>query len=417
MNDYFNPDDCIMFNIPIADDILADFTDEEVGKIFRFLLSERVVGRGYRSMFSQESSEDVFGDGDGEGYSEDNTAKVLGRCSRQGSRLGSRDLDIALKALEYSAVRYTHTLRTDDERTTNERRTKVTWRTNESHMANERKSHGERTNHERTTNESHMANERKSHGERTDDERTTNESHMANERTTNERRMTDERSTDEPRTKDEQVVKEEKEKRKETEDIPPTPPIEDKENNKEKEEGLIEPAYAGLSESSNEDYDAEAVVNARARGGKDIALNIPMLIKQFNKCMARSNIPGITSISNRRRSFLLARIKEYGMISVYRAIILASRSPFLNGGGSQGFTANFDWIFRPNNFPKVLEGQYNDRQQNLFIPQSGINSNADTAQSRRLQEYAGVAAYWRQQADNDTHAMAGQEQTDGDLPY
>ena len=329
MDDCISHSDTITFRISVTDDILADFTDEEVGKILRYLFAEGV------------------------------SDKVLGKGLRQGSRLGSRDLDTALKALEYSAVCHNPTLRTE---------------------------------HERNTNELNMSYERN-----------TNELNMSYERNTNELNM----SYDENAT--------EKETNKETEDIPPTPPIEDKENNKEKEESF-QPANAGLSESSNEDYDAVAVVNARARGGKNLALSIPTLIRQFNRCMARSNIPGITSISNRRRSYLLARIKEHGIIAVYRVIILASRSPFLNGGGSQGFTANFDWIFRPNNFPKILEGQYNDRQT-IFIPQSGGGLYTDSAQHRRMQEYANVAAYWRQQAENDPNAMAGQEPPPGNVPY
>ncbi|MBR1525158.1 MAG: hypothetical protein IJ640_00660 [Prevotella sp.] len=36
----------------------------------------------------------------------------------------------------------------------------------------------------------------------------------------------------------------------------------------------------------------------------------------------------------------------------------AADSMFLNGGGERGFCASFDWLFQPNNFLKVLEGNY-----------------------------------------------------------
>lgn len=66
----------------------------------------------------------------------------------------------------------------------------------------------------------------------------------------------------------------------------------------------------------------------------------------------------ITKITDQRKPNINARVKEHGIEAVYKMIDNAGRSPFLRGDNSRGFTANFDWCFKPKNFTKVLEGNY-----------------------------------------------------------
>ena len=85
-------------------------------------------------------------------------------------------------------------------------------------------------------------------------------------------------------------------------------------------------------------------------------------IEFFNKTMEESgaSIPRIESIKGRREAAIKARISEFGKAKVMRAIEIAAKSQFLNGGGEKAFIASCDWIMRPNNFPKVVEGNYNN---------------------------------------------------------
>ena len=57
---------------------------------------------------------------------------------------------------------------------------------------------------------------------------------------------------------------------------------------------------------------------------------------------------------------LRQRVKEYGVEKVIEAIERVKKSSFLQGQTGK-FLITFDWFVRPNNFPKVLEGQYDDR--------------------------------------------------------
>ena len=60
---------------------------------------------------------------------------------------------------------------------------------------------------------------------------------------------------------------------------------------------------------------------------------------------------------------LKARMKSYGLDSIMRAIEKIKTSSFLQGNNARGWVITFDWFIKPNNFPKVLEGNYDERRQ------------------------------------------------------
>lgn len=59
-----------------------------------------------------------------------------------------------------------------------------------------------------------------------------------------------------------------------------------------------------------------------------------------------------------REQLLKKRIKDYGVEEVLRAVENVRNSTFLNGNNSKGWIITFDWFIKPNNFPKVLDGNY-----------------------------------------------------------
>ena len=79
----------------------------------------------------------------------------------------------------------------------------------------------------------------------------------------------------------------------------------------------------------------------------------------------------------RRHRMLKARLGEYGVDAVIEAINLVSQSPFLLGRVSD-FTVTFDWFIKPNNFVKVYEGNY---------------SNRDTGKRDAIQDFIGGESY------------------------
>ena len=75
------------------------------------------------------------------------------------------------------------------------------------------------------------------------------------------------------------------------------------------------------------------------------------------------NIPKIEVIKygTKRYNMLRARINEHGLNAVTRAIDSVNQSDFLKGYATS-FTITFDWFIRPNNFLKVLEGNYKNKE-------------------------------------------------------
>ena len=64
---------------------------------------------------------------------------------------------------------------------------------------------------------------------------------------------------------------------------------------------------------------------------------------------------------SKRASCLRARLREYGIEDVLTAIANIRESDFLKGKNNRGWIITFDWFVLPTNFPKVLEGNYNNR--------------------------------------------------------
>ena len=64
---------------------------------------------------------------------------------------------------------------------------------------------------------------------------------------------------------------------------------------------------------------------------------------------------------SKRATMLRARISEYGVEKVLEAVENIRRSDFLQGRSGNGWVITFDWFVLPNNFPKVLEGNYQNR--------------------------------------------------------
>lgn len=63
--------------------------------------------------------------------------------------------------------------------------------------------------------------------------------------------------------------------------------------------------------------------------------------------------------SSKRYQLLKGRIREYGIDEVLSAINNVRYSDFLRGENNRGWMITFDWFVKPNNFTKVLEGNYN----------------------------------------------------------
>ena len=138
-------------------------------------------------------------------------------------------------------------------------------------------------------------------------------------------------------------------------DTPPTPPPSTPEQELKKEKNNID-ANASPSGAFAPDPDLSSQESVDFVG----------LMKFFNRTMEEAGaiIHRCKSCDGNRREFVRARIREHGLDAVYEMITKASQSDFLNGKSRSGWVADFTWLFRPSNFQKVLEGNYDNRTNN-----------------------------------------------------
>lgn len=109
----------------------------------------------------------------------------------------------------------------------------------------------------------------------------------------------------------------------------------------------------------------------------------------FNEQMQGKQVKKIAKLNKERISRILARTKEYGKEAVAQVIVKTANSNFLNGDNNRGFLASFDWIFRPTNFPKIYEGNYDNR--------TSIQRSTSAADNGRAQRDAAWRAYATQE--------------------
>ena len=114
-------------------------------------------------------------------------------------------------------------------------------------------------------------------------------------------------------------------------------------------------------------------------------IDFEKLCELWNQQMTDNNctIPQIQRITDRRKQAVLSRLREFSKDEILKVIENCARSDFLNGRNNRNFIASFDWAFLPNNFIKILEGNYNNKFENNPSYQNGLQANTDKYFLRR----------------------------------
>lgn len=81
------------------------------------------------------------------------------------------------------------------------------------------------------------------------------------------------------------------------------------------------------------------------------------IMKRYNEICV--SFPKIKNIDGQRRKAVAARWRTYQKIEVFEELFQATEaSNFMKGDNDRNWNADFDWIMKPTNFSKVLEGKY-----------------------------------------------------------
>ena len=91
---------------------------------------------------------------------------------------------------------------------------------------------------------------------------------------------------------------------------------------------------------------------------------------------------------------LRARIKEYGVGSVLEAVEIVRGSDFLMGR-VKDFQITLDWFVRPNNFQKIINGTYDNREK----------PEQNSRHSREMQQTYNTIERWADQRADDSETV------------
>lgn len=117
-------------------------------------------------------------------------------------------------------------------------------------------------------------------------------------------------------------------------------------------------------------------------------INYNALMDMFNK-MFEGKLPKITAMTDKRKKAVKARSSEHGEKAIMDVLDNVCQSPFLLGHNNQNWSCDFDWIFRPTNFIKILEGNYNGTR---------LSKNQQDSEQRKRDSVLAVATTVREAA-------------------
>jgi hypothetical protein len=85
------------------------------------------------------------------------------------------------------------------------------------------------------------------------------------------------------------------------------------------------------------------------------------------------SLPRLAKLTENRKQAIRARLKDWSVNDIEEVFRNAEASPFLSGRSGRWNGCNFDWLLKPTNFPKVLEGTYNDKGSQGTLNYTTVN--------------------------------------------
>jgi len=101
-----------------------------------------------------------------------------------------------------------------------------------------------------------------------------------------------------------------------------------------------------------------------------MVLDVKLAIQKWNN-LEQYGFKPVSRISNssKRYKSLAARLREYSIEEYAKAIENIEKSELLRKNADSWF--NFDWFIKKNNFPKVLDGNYNSATDRIGEEEKG----------------------------------------------
>lgn len=109
---------------------------------------------------------------------------------------------------------------------------------------------------------------------------------------------------------------------------------------------------------------------------------LDLAVKAWNALAGAKGLPKVQTLTQARKVSLHIRLSELGGPAGWADLLRkVQASRFLCGENEKGWTADFDWVLKPANLTKIMEGKYDDRK-GTSANRSGLAEAFDNLHSR-----------------------------------
>lgn len=116
---------------------------------------------------------------------------------------------------------------------------------------------------------------------------------------------------------------------------------------------------------------------------------VGLVRKLYNETF-KDVLPSVIKITGKREKAVNAILKEFSMEKIKEAFDLVMQSDFLKGKTERKFACNFDWIFNSDNFVKILENKYKNREELSVDKKQGLSEHEEIYEGKRTYVRYGI---------------------------
>lgn len=110
------------------------------------------------------------------------------------------------------------------------------------------------------------------------------------------------------------------------------------------------------------------------------------------------SFPKIKVIDGERKKAVSARWRTYKSLEVFEELFTKTEaSEFMRGANDRNWTADFDWIMKPTNMAKVLEGKYDNGQKCRY----GKHATAPDSEDEERKKLENMRAMFAKMAEDE----------------
>lgn len=100
------------------------------------------------------------------------------------------------------------------------------------------------------------------------------------------------------------------------------------------------------------------------------------IVSMYNEACV--SLPKVIVLSDNRKNAIKARLNKYTIDQIKTVFEKAEASKFLKGGNDRNWRADFDWLMKDASIPKVLEGKYDNREEENANNGQNTGNNGST---------------------------------------